>query len=121
MGDATRPVWIDCETPAGLSLHHIREARDCYLAAGVPVAGVYTYPRYWQWRMLIADTSEFGDLWLAAYGPDPHGLPADIFPGMHAWPNPAGMPKPAMWQFGSNASVAGFRVDINARIEPLAG
>ena len=110
-----RPIWLDCETPAGLSLSHIREARDLFRAAGIDVCGVYTYPRYWRWRMFGADTREFGALWVASYGADPEGVPADIFPGTDAWPGNVGKQKPAMWQFGSKATVAGYRVDINVR------
>ena len=111
-----RPIWLDCETPAGLKLDHIREARDRFHAAGIDVAGVYTYPRYWRWRMFGADTREFGALWVASYGHNKAGTPADIFPGLEEWPVDVGKQKPAMWQFGSQATVAGYAVDINARL-----
>lgn len=116
-GEYVRPVWLDCETPAGLGIHDIRAARDAFVSYGVPVAGVYTYARYWRRHLLSADTSEFGELWLAHHGQDPVGTPSRIFPGADNWPHPLGMRKPAMWQFGSNATVAGFNVDINARLD----
>lgn len=111
-----RPIWLDCETPAGLHLDHIREARDLFQSAGIDVAGVYTYPRYWRWRLFGADTREFGAVWVANYGYDQAGIPGDIFPGLEAWPGFVGKQKPAMWQFGSQATVAGYAVDINARL-----
>lgn len=111
-----RGIWLDCETPAGLALDHIREARARFITAGIEVIGVYTYPRYWRWRMFGADTREFGQLWLADYGANRVGAPADIFPGLAAWPAQVGKQKPAMWQFGSAASVAGWEVDVNARL-----
>lgn len=113
MGELTRPMWLDCETPAGLTLDHVRQARDLFRSAGVEVRGVYTYPRYWRWRMLGADTREFGQLWLASYGDDPAGPPAQIWPG--GWPGDVGKQSPVMWQFSSRGSVAGFTVDVNAR------
>ena len=42
MGDARRPMWLDCETEAGLSVEHIREAKRLFEAAGVRVCGVYS-------------------------------------------------------------------------------
>ncbi|MCQ4621552.1 hypothetical protein KBX19_10045 [Corynebacterium sp. CCUG 71335] len=113
MSDVQRPVWLDCETPAGLHLDHIREARDLFLQAGVPVRGIYTYPHFWRWRMLGADTREFGQVWLAQYGQNPAGLPAEIYTG--EWPGAVGKQAPAMWQFSSRGHVAGFEVDVNAR------
>lgn len=113
LGDADLPMWLDCETPAGLSLDDVREAHRLFTARGVEVAGIYTYKRWWRWRMLNADTREFGALWLAAHGDDPAGPPRDTFPG--GWPGPVGGQSPELWQFSSRASVAGFAVDVNAR------
>ncbi|MHA2789406.1 glycoside hydrolase family 25 protein [Corynebacterium sp. S7] len=110
------PVWIDCETPAGLSAGDVRAAISEFRLRGVPVAGVYTYARYWRWRMGNPDSREFGSLWLADYGPDIPGTPAELYPGDEAkvWSRPVGGQTPRMWQFGSKAQVAGFSVDINA-------
>lgn len=112
-GRWVRPVWLDCETPAGLALEHVREARDRFNEHGVEVPGIYTYPRYWRWRMRGADTREFGAVWVAQYGQDVPGGPAAIFPG--GWPAAVGTQTPLMWQFGSRGRVAGFEVDVNAR------
>lgn len=111
------PMWIDCETPAGLRASHVREARAAFESLGVPVAGVYTYARYWRWTMRNPDSREFGALWLAAYGADSVGFPAELYPGDNAgeWSRPIGGQTPSMWQFGSRAQVAGFEVDINAK------
>lgn len=116
MGDQKRPVWLDCETPAGLHLDHIREARELFTQAGVQVQGIYTYPRFWRWRMLNADTREFGQLWLAAYGANPSGPLREIEKG--EWPGGVGKQEAVMWQYTSRAQVAGFEVDANARVLP---
>lgn len=117
MGELICPIWIDCETPAGLSVEHVREARDAFTACGVPVAGVYTYPRYWRWRMFGAATAEFGEVWAASYGTDSPGPPRRLFSerGEGMWPGDVGKQSPAMWQFGSRGEVAGYEVDVNVR------
>ncbi|SDR84801.1 glycoside hydrolase family 25 protein [Corynebacterium timonense] len=112
MGGAALPMWLDCETPAGLSRDHIAEAHALFTQRGVRVAGIYTYPHWWRWRMFGADTRPFGLLWLAAHGADPEGPPRDVFPG--GWPRGVGKQKPAVWQFSSRGCVAGFSVDVNA-------
>ncbi|MDY5785230.1 glycoside hydrolase family 25 protein [Corynebacterium sp.] len=110
------PMWLDCETPAGLSLDDVSCAHSLFTNHGVPVAGIYTSPRWWRWRMWNADTRPFGALWLASYGADPAGAPRDVFPG--GWPTKVGKQIPAMWQFTSKARVARFTVDANARVSP---
>lgn len=114
MGEQVCPVWIDCETPAGLRLEHVRQARDEFAARGVPVAGIYTYPRYWRWRMLSAATAEFGAVWAADYGADHAGPPRELLRGRQ-WPGEIGKQAPVMWQYGSRGLVAGYEVDVNAR------
>ncbi len=39
MGDLKRPIWLECETPAGLHVSHIRDAKRLFEAAGVRVIG----------------------------------------------------------------------------------
>ncbi|WP_291314215.1 glycoside hydrolase family 25 protein [Corynebacterium sp. UBA2622] len=107
------PLWLDCETPAGLSLADVSAAHALFTGAGVDVAGVYTHPRWWRWRMFNADTRPFGALWLASYGQNSTGAPRDVFPG--GWPGGVGKQVPTMWQFTSRGRVAGFTVDVNAR------
>ncbi len=114
MGKRVCPVWIDCETPAGLRLEHVRQVRDEFTARGVPVAGIYTYPRYWRWRMLGAATAEFGEVWIADYGADHTGPPRELLDGRQ-WPGEIGKQAPVMWQYGSRGLVAGYEVDVNAR------
>ena len=55
-------------------------------------------------------------MWVAAYGDNPHGAPRLLYGGNShpQWDYPLGNQKPAIWQFGSNARVAGYDVDINA-------
>lgn len=118
MGDASRPMWLDCETDAGLSVEHIREAKRLFEAAGVRVCGVYSYVPWWEGRVFEGEpkTEEFGAVWVAAYGRNFGGVPAHIYGGDYhqQWDYPLGDQKPAIWQFGSRGLVAGREVDINA-------
>lgn len=118
MGDKKRPVWIDVETPAGLHVDHIRQCKREFEKRGVRVIGTYSYVPYWEGRVAPhePDSHEFGAFWVAAYGQNPHGTPRGIYPGdqHQQWDYPLGNQKPAMWQYGSNAQVAGYSVDINA-------
>lgn len=118
MGTRRAPIWLDCETPRGLHIDHIREAKRLFEAAGVRVLGVYSYVPFWEGKVAPSepDTHSLGKLWVAAYGADRVGNPADIYPGNAnpQWDYPLGNQKPMMWQFGSKGRVAGHLVDINA-------
>lgn len=118
MGNKKRPVWIDVETPAGLHVDHIRACKREFERHGVRVIGCYSYVPYWEGKIRPGepDSHEFGKFWVAAYGRNPSGKPRDIYPGNNhrQWNYPLGNQKPALWQYGSNAQVAGYSVDINA-------
>ena len=118
MGDKKRPMWIDVETNAGLHVDHIRACKHEFEKRGVRVIGCYSYVPYWEGRISPhePDSHEFGAFWVAAYGQNPHGKPQGIYPGdqHHQWDYPLGNQKPSLWQYGSNAQVAGYSVDINA-------
>ncbi|MFS0294757.1 GH25 family lysozyme [Corynebacterium striatum] len=118
MGDKRRPMWLDCETPAGLHVDHIRECKREFERRGVRVIGAYSYVPYWEGSIAPGepDSHEFGAFWVAAYGQNRTGAPAAIYPGNGAsqWDYPLGNQKPVLWQYGSNAQVAGYNVDINA-------
>ena len=118
MGDKRRPVWIDVETTAGLHVDHIRQCKAEFEKHGVRVIGCYSYVPYWEGSIAPhePDSHEFGAFWVAAYGQNPYGKPRDIYPGdqHRQWSHPLGNQKPVMWQYGSNAQVAGYSVDINA-------
>lgn len=118
MGDMKRPMWIDVETNAGLHVGHIRACKAEFDRRGVRVIGCYSYVPYWEGSISPhePDSHEFGAFWVAAYGQNHHGRPRDIYPGdqHQQWDYPLGNQKPVMWQFGSNAQVAGYSVDINA-------
>ena len=118
MGDKKRPLWIDVETSAGLHVDHIRDCKREFERRGVRVIGVYSYVPYWEGRIAPSepDSHEFGAFWVAAYGQNRRGKPRDIYPGdqHRQWNYPLGNQKPALWQYGSNAQVAGYSVDINA-------
>lgn len=118
MGDKKRPMWIDVETRAGIHVDHIRQCKREFERRGVRVIGAYSYVPYWEGRISPGepDSHEFGAFWVAAYGTNPRGAPRDIYPGdQHwQWDYPLGNQKPVIWQYGSNAQVAGYSVDINA-------
>lgn len=118
MGQRRLSMWIDVETDAGLHVDHIRECKRRFEAAGVPVIGAYSYVPYWEGRISPhePDSHEFGAFWVAAYGANSIGAPKDVYPGdgHKQWNYPLGNQKPALWQFGSQAVVAGRKVDINA-------
>lgn len=118
MGNKKRPMWIDVETNVGLHVDHIRACKREFERHGVRVIGAYSYVPYWEGRVAPRepDSHEFGKFWVAAYGRNPAGKPRDIYPGNNhrQWGYPLGNQKPSLWQFGSNAQVAGFSVDINA-------
>ena len=118
MGDKKRPMWIDVETQAGLHVDHIRACKREFEKHGVRVIGAYSYVPYWEGSISPhePDSHEFGAFWVAAYGRNPYGKPRDIYPGdrHQQWDYPLGNQKPVLWQYGSNAQVAGYSVDINA-------
>ena len=118
MGDKKRPMWIDVETNVGLHVGHIRACKAEFERRGVRVIGCYSYVPYWEGRISPSepDSHEFGAFWVAAYGQNPRGNPREIYPGdqHRQWDYPLGNQKPALWQYGSNAQVSGYSVDINA-------
>lgn len=120
MGNKKRPIWLDCENARGLTVEHIKEFKRRFNDAGVHVPGIYTYVPWWEGKVIGGepdiDKHGLGHVWVAAYGTNPTGSPKSIYPGdtHRQWSYPLGNKKPSMWQFGSNATVAGFNVDINA-------
>ena len=118
MGEDRAPIWLDVETPAGVHVDHIREAKREFEAQGIRVIGAYSYVPYWENEIAPGepDSHEFGAFWVAAYGPNKSGRPAALYPGNGArqWAYPLGNQRPVLWQFGSRAAVADFLVDINA-------
>lgn len=118
MGADRAPIWLDVETPAGVHVDHIREAKREFEAQGVRVIGCYSYVPYWENNIRPGepDSHEFGAFWVAAYGANNSGHPAALYPGNghRQWSYPLGNQRPVLWQFGSRAAVAGFLVDINA-------
>lgn len=120
MGDRKVPVWLDCETNAGLHVDHIREYKRRLEAAGVRVPGIYTYVPFWEGKVSPSepDMAEFGYLWKAAY-PGGAGTAAQVYSasggdGSRNWTYPLGNRKPDLWQFTDRANIAGYHVDCNA-------
>lgn len=114
MGADPLPIWIDVESPAGLTLEHVAAARNAFSAAGVVVEGIYTSARYWRKHMLLADAHAFGKLWLAHWGANPATNPfRDDLPTSANWPSKIGMPTPSVWQFTSRGRVGSVEVDLN--------
>ena len=117
LGPHRLPMWLDVESPAGLSLADVRNAHATFRAAGIPVAGVYTTARYWRRHMRLASPAEFGALWLAQWGENTVTDPAQL----GAWPSPLGMPRPQLWQFTSRGRVGGISVDLNLAVAGCPG
>ena len=112
LGDPRLPMWLDVESPAGLSLLDVHSAHHAFTSAGVEVAGIYTSAWYWRRHMLFASVSEFGALWLAQWGTNPVvdvSSPLDV----GEWPRPVGFPTPTVWQFTSRGRIDGMDVDLN--------
>ncbi|CAM4245135.1 MULTISPECIES: GH25 family lysozyme [Corynebacterium] len=117
LGGRRLPMWLDVESPAGLSLADVRAAATAFRAADVPVAGIYTTARYWRRHMCLANPAEFGALWLAQWGDNSVTEPARLGP----WPRPLGFPAPQMWQFTSRGRVGGIAVDLNLAVAGCVG
>lgn len=126
LGGRRLPMWIDVESPAGLTLIDVQRCTAAFLSAGVEVAGVYTNARYWRRHMRsdvtggvtggvrMADPAQFGALWLAEWRDNPVvDLAAPSLPDPVSWPNPLGFPRPAMWQFTSRGRAGTRTVDVN--------
>lgn len=115
LGGRRLPMWLDVESPAGLSLIDVRSAHHAFTSAGVEVAGIYTSAWYWRRHMLFAFLSEFGSLWLAQWGTNPV-VDVSALPELGDWPRPLGFPAPAVWQFTSRGRVDGVDVDLNCAL-----
>lgn len=122
MGDMKRPIWLDCETPAGLSAQHVQEFKTEFERQGVRVIGIYSYIPWWEGKTIGGEpaTKPYGKVWLAHYGSNPDGTPAQVYAtrggnNSRYWNYPLGNQKPVLFQYGSKAEVAGFAdVDVNA-------
>ncbi|MDI9757554.1 hypothetical protein QM276_18340, partial [Acinetobacter baumannii] len=72
-----------------------------YREAGIRVIGAYSYVPYWEGKILPGepDSHEFGAFWVAAYGANRHGSPAQLYPGNGAaqWNYPLGNQRPVLW------------------------
>lgn len=113
LGGHRLPMWLDVESPAGLSLDDVSTCAALFTSAGVDVAGVYTNARYWRRHMMLADPAQFGAVWLAQWGTNPVVEAGGALPELGAWPRPLGFPEPAVWQFTSRGRVGGIDVDLN--------
>ena len=122
MGDMKRPIWLDCETPTGLSAQHVQEFKTEFERHGVRVIGIYSYIPWWEGKTIGGEpaTAPYGKVWLAHYGTNPDGTPAQVYSARGGnnsryWNYPLGNQKPVLFQYGSKAEVAGFAdVDVNA-------
>ena len=117
-------VWIDVESVAGdrklLTGADVWAAKRELEKRGYHVPGIYSGAWYWE-QMPGGEPSMdgLGYLWVSSYGRNLTGAPRDLYDGDggdgHAgWNYPLGNRKPDILQYGSNATVAGHIVDINA-------
>lgn len=113
--DHRLPVWLDCETNAGLTPDHIREAKRLFEEAGVRVIGVYSY---WPWWARHGSNEDFGYRWGAAYPSTAQRPVQELYPGdSHPqWGLPFGGKGVNLWQYASSGLVGGwpYGVDVNA-------
>ncbi|WP_301925257.1 glycoside hydrolase family 25 protein [Corynebacterium glaucum] len=121
VGELRLPVWLDVESPQGLSLIDVSSAHSLFTQRGFEVAGIYTTANYWRRHMRIADVRQFGALWLADWRDNPRvDAPDAVSEGLAdpaSWPRPFGFPEPAIWQFTSRGRVSStdgpIDVDLN--------
>ncbi|MEX3562188.1 GH25 family lysozyme [Corynebacterium phoceense] len=117
-------VWIDVESVAGgrklLTGADVWAAKRELEKRGYHVPGIYSGAWYWE-QMPGGEPSMdgLGYLWVSSYGRNRTGAPRDLYDGdggdAHpGWNYPLGNRKPDILQYGSNATVAGHTVDINA-------
>ena len=117
-------VWIDVESVAGdrklLTGADVWAAKRELEKRGYHVPGIYSGAWYWE-NMPGGEPSMdgLGYLWVSSYGRNRTGAPRDLYDGdggdAHpGWSYPLGNRKPDILQYGSNATVAGRIVDINA-------
>ena len=115
-------VWIDVESVdrngrALLTGADVWAAKQELERRGYHVPGIYSGAWYWE-KMPGGEPSMdgLGALWLASYGANRAGGYREIYPGDSSprWEYPLGNRKPDLLQYGSNATVAGRTVDINA-------
>ena len=117
-------VWIDVESVAGdrklLTGKDVWAAKRELEKRGYHVPGIYSGAWYWE-QMPGGEPSMdgLGYLWVSSYGRNRTGAPRDLYDGdggnAHpGWNYPLGNRKPDILQYGSNATVAGHIVDINA-------
>lgn len=122
MGGYKRPIWLDCETPAGLSAQHVQQFKNEFERHGIRVIGIYSYIPWWEGKTIGGEpaTAPFGKVWLAHYGTNLDGSPSQVYNirggnNSRYWNYPLGNQKPVLFQYGSKAEVAGFDdVDVNA-------
>ena len=117
-------VWIDVESVSGsrklLTGADVWAAKRELEKRGYHVPGIYSGAWYWE-QMPGGEPSMdgLGYLWVSSYGRNRTGAPRDLYDGdggnAHpGWNYPLGDRKPDILQYGSNATVAGHIVDINA-------
>ena len=117
-------VWIDVESVAGdrklLTGKDVWAAKRELEKRGYHVPGIYSGAWYWE-QMPGGEPSMdgLGYLWVSSYGRNLTGKPRALYDGdggnAHpGWSYPLGDKRPDILQYGSNATVAGHTVDINA-------
>ena len=117
-GDHRLPMWLDCETDAGLHPDHIRECKRLFEEAGVRVLGIYATASWWESKVDGGEppTQPLGAVWVAHYGQDLKGPPGALYAqrDKSVWGYPLGDQTPVIWQFGQRGVVNGYEVDVNA-------
>lgn len=115
-GDMGVPICLDIESGSGTDPNHWRAIHDEFTSRGYLV--ILTYLPRWYWQQVgspdLADTG-LPPLWSSHYVEPQRGYASAIYQraGTGGWCSYGGL-LVDLWQFSSEATVAGHAIDVNA-------
>ena len=115
-GDMSVPICLDIESGSGTDPDHWRAIHDEFTSRGYQV--ILTYLPRWYWQQVgspdLADTG-LPPLWSSHYVEPQQGYASAIYQraGTGGWRSYGGL-LVDLWQFSSEATVAGHAIDVNA-------
>ena len=110
------PICLDIESGSGTDPDHWRAIHDEFTSRGYQV--ILTYLPRWYWQQVgspdLADTG-LPPLWSSHYVEPQQGYASVIYQraGTGGWRSYGGL-LVDLWQFSSEATVAGHAIDVNA-------
>ncbi|MDO4631865.1 MAG: GH25 family lysozyme [Corynebacterium sp.] len=114
INDPTVPTCLDIETNSGTDPAHWLAIKDTIEAHGHRV--ILTYLPRWYWQQVgTPNLVGLPPLWSSHYAEPQQGYAADIYQraGSAGWHSYGGV-LTQLWQFSSQAAVAGHEIDVNA-------